>query len=74
MELVEILKLFLQYALVPLATVGWYMFKKQDTRLDNLEKRTSETEKAVIEIKTEFKYVSRDIKDIKNMVTKLSEK
>ncbi len=74
MELSKFLELFLQYALVPLATVGWYMFKKQDTRLDNLEKRTTETEKAVIEIKTSFKYVAEDIKEIKQMVSKISDK
>lgn len=75
MDLVE---LFLRYAIIPLATVictlGWFMIKKQDFRIDNLEKRTNDIEKAVIEIQTEFKYVSRDIKEIKTMISKLSDK
>ena len=74
MELSDFFKLFLQYGLVPLVALGWYMFKKQDTRLENLEMRTSETEKAIIEIKTEFKFISRDIKEIKDILIKLSER
>lgn len=45
------------------------MYKKQDVRIEVLEKRTSDIEKAVIEIKTDFKYLSRDIKEIKDMLT-----
>ncbi len=78
MELNELLTTFFKYGLLPLltalCTVGWNMVKKQDTRLDNLEQRTSETEKAIIEIKTEFKFISRDIKEIKDILVKLSNK
>lgn len=74
----ELLELILRYAIIPLltiiCTVGWSMYKKQDARIDNLEKRTNDTEKAVIEIRTEFKFISRDIKEIKDLLVKLSER
>lgn len=35
--------------------------QKQESRIDALEKRTNDTEKAVIEIKSDVKYISKDI-------------
>ncbi len=78
MELGATLEVFFKYILLPLltaiCTMGWHMMKKQDTRIDHLEARTSETEKAIIEIKTEFKFISRDIKEIKDILIKLSDR
>lgn len=71
----EWLEPLLRYAILPMLTVigtlGWSMYKKHDVRLDNLEKKTNDIEKAVIEIKSEFKYVSRDIKEIKVILQKM---
>lgn len=53
--------------------MGWWMHKKHELRLDRLEMRTSEIEKAIIEIKTEFRFISRDIKEIKEMLVKISD-
>lgn len=76
--MMEYLELVVKYTILPLltiiCTVGWSMYKKQDSRIDNLEKRTNDTEKAVIEIRTEFKFISRDIKEIKDLLVKLSER
>ncbi len=74
MELGQLIEIILKYALVPLFTVSWYMFKKHESRLEHLEKRTTDTEKAIIEIRTEFKFISRDIKEIKEMITKMLDK
>lgn len=74
MELGQLIELVLKYALAPLLAVVWYMFKKQDNRIDQLEKRTTDVEKTLIEIRTEFKYVSKDIHEIKHMIEKLSTK
>jgi hypothetical protein len=52
--------------------MGWRMIKKQDERIDSLEKRTNNTEKNVIEIKTEIRkdiqYMAEDIKEIKQLL------
>lgn len=68
----DMLELALKYAILPLLTLictgGFAMYKKQDARIDGLEKRTSDIEKAVIEIKTDFKYLTRDIKEIKDIL------
>lgn len=74
MELGQIIDMFLKYALAPLVAVIWYMFKKQDSRIDNLEKRMSDSEKTLIELRTEFKYIRADIASIKDMLVKLSER
>lgn len=74
MEIGQILELTLKYALVPLFTVVWYMFKKQDGRIEMLEKRTTDNEKTLIEIRTEFKYISQDIAEIKKMIEKLADR
>lgn len=70
----DVLELVLRYALAPLAGLAWYMFKKQDIRIDSLEKRANDHEKDVIEMRTEFKFISRDIKEIKEMLIKLQDK
>lgn len=76
METYSLSDFLARYVIVPLITgitaLGWYMFKKQDKRIDDLEKRTTETEKSSIEINTSFKYIARDIKEIKELVTKLN--
>lgn len=72
----EILEMVIRYAILPLlsviCTVGWALYKKHDMRLDTLENRQNDIEKVVIEIKTEFKYISRDIKEIKELLKSIS--
>jgi len=75
--ILEIIKLFFLIG-TPISTICWYIYKKMDTRQDKLEvrmdvqdKKMTELEKAYIEMKTEFKFTSRDIKDIKEMIGKL---
>jgi hypothetical protein len=69
------IELFLKYALVPLltaiATVIWSLYKKHETRIDMLEKRLTDIEKAVIEIKSEFRYIAKETKEIKHLIQKL---
>lgn len=76
--MIEIITLFLKFALLPVltafATVLWSLYKKHDTRIGMLEQRITDIEKAVIEIKTEFKYIAREIKDIKHLIQKLYDK
>lgn len=66
----------IRYAILPLlsviCTVGWALYKKHDTRLDAIESRQNNMEKVIIEIKTEFKYISRDIKEIKELLKTIS--
>lgn len=72
----DLLEFLTRYVVLPLctiiATIGWFMLKKQDSRIDNLENRTMSTEKDVIEIKTEIRkdiqYMAEDIKDIKELL------
>ena len=64
----DIIKTLLQYLMVPLVALGTYMFKKQDKRIEQLEHRTNEIEKAMAEIRTELRFISRDIAEIKNLM------
>jgi hypothetical protein len=72
----EVLEFIAKYLVLPLGTIictmGWRMIKKQDERIDSLEKRTNNTEKNVIEIKTEIRkdiqYMAEDIKEIKQLL------
>lgn len=70
---IEIIK----YGILPLLTgvcaVGWHMYKKIEARMENLESRTNDVERTLIEIKTAFSYVSRDIQEIKEMLHKMSD-
>lgn len=70
----EVLTLVLQYAVAPLGAVGWFIYKKQDARLDALEKRTNDLDKMIGKIETELQYISRDIKDIKSALDRLIDK
>ena len=73
---ITIIQLILQYALAPVAAMGWYMLKKQESRVEDVEYRTNAAEKSLIELKAEvqsdIKYMSRDIKEIKEMLRKIS--
>jgi len=70
----DLLDPIIRYAIIPLlsvlCTIVWYMYKKHDMRIELIEKRHNEMEKAIIEIKTEFRYLSRDIKEIKDLLIK----
>jgi hypothetical protein len=47
----EVLEFIAKYLVLPLGTIictmGWRMIKKQDERIDSLEKRTNNTDKNV---------------------------
>lgn len=71
MEMGQILDLILRYAAAPLFATIAYMYKYQNNRIDLLEKRTTDVEKTLIEIRTEFKYTAKDITDIKHILEKM---
>lgn len=72
----DVLEFIAKYLILPLGTIicsmGWYMIKKQNDRIDVLEERTNDTEKNVIEIRTEIRkdiqYMAEDIKEIKELL------
>lgn len=72
----EVVELIVRYAVLPilsvLCTVAWSLYKKHEMRLDILESKHNDLEKAVIEIRTEFRYISRDIKEIKDLLRNLN--
>lgn len=70
-EVTNILELILRYAAAPIFALIAYMYKSQNNRIDMLEKRTTDAEKTLIEIRTEFKYTAKDIADIKNILEKM---
>lgn len=74
MEISNILDLVLRYAAAPVFALVAYLYKSQNTRIDTLEKRTTDVEKTLIEIRTEFKYTSKDISDIKHILEKMQNK
>lgn len=72
----DALEFIAKYLVLPvgtlICTVGWYMLKKQNERIEELETRTSVTEKTLIEIKVELRkdiqYMAEDIKEIKQLL------
>jgi septal ring factor EnvC (AmiA/AmiB activator) len=65
----------------PLATITWHLYRKMEMKMEKLEgkleahaHRMSELEKALLEMRTEFKFTSRDIKEIREMLEKMSNK
>ena len=68
-------EILIRYILLPLltaiCTMGWYMFKKHDSRLEHLENRTNESEKTQVQINTAFKYLSQDLQEIKDLIKEL---
>jgi hypothetical protein len=76
MDIAILIEFTAKYVMLPLCTIvctlGWYMFKKQDERMDALEKKVTSTEKEVIELRMEIRkdiqYIASDIKDIKQML------
>lgn len=79
MENYAISEFLLKYVISPLivglATLGYGMFKKQQKELDETKERVSQAEKDVVRIvqraDTEFQYMARDLKEIKELVLKL---
>lgn len=63
-SLIDLLKLFLQYGVGPVAALGWYMFKKHEFRIEALERRTTELEKAVVRIETQLGFISSTLERI----------
>ena len=69
----EIIKLAFTIG-TPISIIIWHLYKKLEGRMEQLEKRTNDNEKTLIELRTDFKYIREDIADIKTMLVKLSEK
>jgi len=73
---VDVMEFVAKYVLLPLGTIictmGWRMLKKQDDRIEALESRTNDTEKNIIEIRTETRIyiqnMAEDIKEIKEIL------
>ncbi len=76
MDLDTIIRFIVTPLLTIACTVVWFMIKKLDGRVDNLEQSSFNIEKDVIEIKTEIRkdiqYLSKDVKEIKDMLAKIS--
>lgn len=70
----------LRYVIVPLFSALiwglWYMIQRQDRKITELEDRTIDAEKDIIEIRTEIRkdiqYLAQDVKEIKDMLIKSS--
>ncbi len=68
----DVMEFVARYLVLPLGTIictmGWRMLKKQDERLDALEHRTNDTEKNVIEVRTETRiYIQNMVEDLKEI-------
>lgn len=82
MENAAMTEFLLKYVIIPLITaltgLGWWMFKKQSRELDETKDRTNQNEKDIVDLRrqvnTEFKYLSKDILEIKDMVKQLVKK
>ena len=77
-SIVEIIKLAFLIG-TPIATICWHMYKKLETKQEKIESkiemqgnRMSELEKALLEMRTEFKFTSRDIKEIRELLEKIA--
>jgi len=74
--LIEIIKLAFLIG-TPVGTLCFHMYKKLEVKQEKIEgklevhaNRMSELEKALLEMRTEFKFTSRDIKEIREMLEK----
>ena len=75
-SLVEIIKIAFVIG-APIGTLAFHLYKQAEKELERLELRLDtkraklyDLEKAILEIKTEFKYIARDLNDIKDLVEK----
>lgn len=69
-SIIEIIKLAFVIG-GPLGVLCFHLYKKLENRVSNVEQRANDLEKVIIEIKTEFKFISRDIREIKELLTEL---
>lgn len=79
-NLIEIIKLAFIIG-GPMATLSFHLYKKMEIKQEKLEgkleiqgHRMSELEKALLEMRTEFKFTSRDIKEIREILEKIAGK
>jgi hypothetical protein len=79
-NIVEIIKLAFIIG-GPMATLSFHLYKKMEIKQEKLEgkleiqgHRMSELEKALLEMRTEFKFTSRDIKEIREILEKIAGK
>lgn len=76
MENFSISEFVVRYIFIPCLTffssLALWVLKRQNADIDELINRTNKNEKDIAEIrqenKTEFKYISRDIKEIKELL------
>lgn len=82
MENFSISEFVVKYIFIPCLTffssLALWLWKKQNTDIDDLYMKVNKNEKDIVEIKqenkTEFKYIARDIKEIKELLQKLINK
>lgn len=79
-SIIEIIKLAFIIG-TPLATISWHLYRKLENQQEKIEvkieaqaNRMSELEKALLEMRTEFKFTSRDIKEIREMLERMSKR
>lgn len=75
MDIFDVLKFVVQYAVAPFAIMVWSMHKKQDSRIERLEDDTQISKQDIIELKATFnqdvKYMSKNIDEIKEIIQRL---
>ena len=74
MDVIESFKSLMDYIVVPLALAIWWGIKKHVLRLEKLEDRTVQAEKAIAVMECQLSDIRRDIDEIKLGIQKLLEK
>lgn len=70
-EWLDIGKLLLQYAVAPMVAVGVYLFKKQQLKIEELERRVGDTEKMTAILNVKIDSMKDDLRDIKRNIARL---
>lgn len=73
-EWLEMGKLLLQYAVAPLVAVVAYLFKKQQLKIEELERRVGDTEKMTAILNVKIDSLKDDLRDIKRNIARLVDK
>lgn len=73
-EWLELCKVILQYAIAPMVAIVAYMFKKQQLKIEELERRVGDTEKLTAILNVKMDGMKEDLKDIKRNLSRLVDK
>lgn len=71
MDIADIIKVFLQYAIAPLGAFVVWTYKKQLIKVEKLERRLTNVETSTAVIKVMVDSIHEDIRDIKRSIEKL---